>query len=109
MSSQDLECCEDLALLCSYSADFQLSADEDMEDDVSEVFDISSSKISMGYASSRARLDCAKVSIYTDMNSPQTLAKSNLIMQGLQLPGRQRNRTKCFAVTMCPVQVCSNG
>ena len=109
--SQDLECCEDLALFCSYSADFQLSADEDMEYDVCEVFDISSRKISIGYASSRARLDFAKMSIYTDMHSPQALAESNLIMQGLQLPGKQGNRPEGLLIVSCvfnPIANCSH-
>jgi hypothetical protein len=92
MASEDLECSEELALQHSFSFDApRLAADDNMEDDAWDVgagFSCNPSSSGGGYPSAKARLDFAMVSVYNDMNSPKVLAECNIIMQGLQLPGR---------------------
>jgi hypothetical protein len=93
MASEDLECSEELVLQHSFSFEAQrLAAEDNMEDDAWDVGAGSSCNTSSsggGYPSAKARLDFAMVSVYNDMNSPKVLAECNIILQGLQLPGRQ--------------------
>jgi hypothetical protein len=104
MDSQDLICSEELDLPSSLVSPQLLLCDEAMRDDASCYYETgtNTSCSTKDYYSCRssckARLELSRIALYTDTNSPETLAWCNDIMQKLKVPGR----VCTWLVPVCP-------